>query len=191
MLAAPRRDLRQNLTQVPDPLGRKGSRHVFTAVMTAVVGAMLQGCRGYEAIAQWLAERPLDFTFFGHWGSCAGRQRRTACESCCRGFDMAAFEATLTHWITDLLGDQPSSGNLVATAIDSKSLRGTWNRFKHAVHLLTVVDVRPKYVLHQRRVPPETNEYQLSLTVLENLVVRFCLKIPISVRGFPGVCSVG
>ena len=61
MFAAPRRDLRQYLAQVPDPRGRKGKRHVFTATLTAVICAMLQNCRGYEAIAQWLKEQPLDF----------------------------------------------------------------------------------------------------------------------------------
>ena len=61
MFAAPRRDLREYLAQVPDPRGRQGKRHDFTATLTAVICAILQNCRGYEAIAQWLAEQPLDF----------------------------------------------------------------------------------------------------------------------------------
>jgi len=80
VFTAPRRDLREYLAQVPDPRGLQGRRHVWTATLTAVVCAILQGCRGFDAIGQWLQEVPLDFTRDranaarllplnrGHWG---------------------------------------------------------------------------------------------------------------------------
>jgi hypothetical protein len=169
MFAAPRRDLRDYLAQVPDPRGRKGKRHVFTAILTAVVCAMLQNCRGYEAIAQWLAEQPLDFL----WS--LGFTRRPPTETGVRRLlsriDVAAFEAALTRWISDLSGEDQPSEELVPTAIDGKALRGTWNRFDRAVLLLAVVDARTKCVIHQRRVPAETNEHQTALEVLKDLVL--------------------
>ena len=61
MLTAPLGDLREYLAQVPDPRGRKGRRHVFAATLTAVVCEILQNCRDYDAIGQWLSKQPIDF----------------------------------------------------------------------------------------------------------------------------------
>ena len=169
MSTVPRRDLRAYLAQVPDPRGRKGTRHVFTATLTAVVCAVLQGCRGYEAIAQWLAEQPLEFL----WS--LGFTRRPPTETGVRRLlsriDTVAFEAALTSWMTDVLGEDLSSSDWRPTAIDGKALRGTWNRFDRAVQLLAVVDTKTNCVLHQRRVPADTNEHQVALQVLQDLVL--------------------
>lgn len=169
MFAAPRRDLRDYLAQVPDPRGRKGKRHVFSAMLTAVVCAILQNCRGYTAIAQWLAEQPLDFLWT------LGFTRRPPTETGVRRLlsriDAAAFEAALTHWITDVLEEPAAPAELTPTAIDGKTLRGTWHRFDGAVHLLAVIDAQTKCVLHQREVPTDTNEHQTALEVLKELVL--------------------
>lgn len=169
MFAAPRRDLRAYLAQVPDPRGRQGKRHVFTATLTAVICAILQNCRGYEAIAQWLAEQPLDFLWT------LGFTRRPPTETGVRRLlsriDVTALEAALTRWISDVLEEPAAAAELAPTAIDGKALRGTWNRFDRAVLLLAVVDARTKCVLHQRPVPPHTNEHQISLEVLKDLVL--------------------
>lgn len=169
MFAAPRRDLREYLAQVPDPRGRKGKRHVFTAMLTAVICAILQNCRGYEAIAQWLAEQPLDFL----WS--LGFTRRPPTETGVRRLlsriDVTAFEAALTCWITDVLEEPALTKELVPTSLDGKTLRGTWHRLDGAVHLLAVVDAQTKCVLHQRRVPTDTNEHQTALDVLKDLVL--------------------
>ena len=102
MFAAPRRDLREYLARVPDPRGRQGKRHVFSATLTAVVCAMLQGCRGYEAIAQWLAEQPLDFLWT------LGFTRRPPTETGVRRLlsrlDVTAFEAALNLYLAEHLG---------------------------------------------------------------------------------------
>jgi hypothetical protein len=170
VFTAPRRELRAYFAQVPDPRGRKGRRHVFTAILTAVVCAVLQNCRGYEAIAQWLHEQPVDFLH------ALGFLRRPPKESGLRKLlsriDVAAFEQALTRWIEDVLADEASSDELRHTPLDGKSLRGTWDRFDRAVHLLTVLDARTQCVLHQREVPPETNEYKVALDVLRELVLR-------------------
>jgi len=169
MFAAPRRDLREYLAQVPDPRGRKGKRHVFTATLTAVICAMLQNCRGYEAIAQWLQEQPLDFL----WS--LGFTRRPPTETGVRRLlsriDVTAFEAALTRSITDVWGDPALTKQLAPTSLDGKTLRGTWHRLDGAVHLLAVVDSHTKCVLHQRHVPTDTNEHQIALNVLKDLVL--------------------
>jgi hypothetical protein len=130
---------------------------------------MLQNCRGYEAIAQWLAEQPLDFL----WS--LGFTRRPPTETGIRRLlsriDVAAFEAALTRWITDVLGTEPSATELKPTAMDGKALRGTWQRLEGALKLLAVIDTETKCVLHQRQVPIDTNEHQAALEVLKDLVL--------------------
>jgi hypothetical protein len=169
MFAAPRRDLREYLAQVPDPRGRKGKRHVFSALLTAVVCAILQNCRGYEAIAQWLAEQPLDFL----WS--LGFTRRPPTETGVRRLlsriDVTAFEAALSRWTSDVLGSPMATEELRPTSMDGKTLRGTWHRFDGAVHLLAVIDAQTKCVLHQCQVPMDTNEHQTALEVLKELVL--------------------
>lgn len=41
------------LGQIPDPRGRQGLRHPMTAMMAAIMRAVLLRARGYAAIAQW------------------------------------------------------------------------------------------------------------------------------------------
>lgn len=169
MFAAPRRDLREYLSQVPDPRGRKGKRHVFTATLTAVVCAMLQNCRGYSAIAQWLAEQPLDFLW--SLGFTRRPPKETGVRRLLSRLDVTAFEAALSRWIGDVLGSPAASEEFQPTSLDGKTLRGTWHRFEGAVHLLAVVDAQTKCVLHQRQVPTDTNEHQVALDVLKDLVL--------------------
>ena len=169
MLTVPRRDLREYLAQVPDPRGRKGRRHVFAATLTAVVCAILQNCRGYAAIGQWLAEQPLDFLpALGFWRT---PPTASGVRKLLSRIDATALEAALTRWIHDLLPDSVSTADLVPIALDGKSLRGTWNRLDRAVPLLNVVDQRTRTVLHQRLVPGDTNEHQVALEVLKELVL--------------------
>ena len=169
VLTVPRRDLREYLAQVPDPRGRKGRRPVFVATRTATVCAILQNCRGYAAIGQWLSEQPLDFLHaLGFWRT---PPTASGVRKLLSGIDVAALEAALTRWINDLLPDSGSTTDLVPIALDGKSLRGTWNRLDRAVHLLNVIDQRTKTVLHQRVVPGDTNEHKVALEVLKELVL--------------------
>ena len=63
-MSFPARDLRQYLAQVPDPRGRKGTRHPLSAILTAVICAVLSGANGYKPIAQWLHIQTVDFWHF-------------------------------------------------------------------------------------------------------------------------------
>jgi hypothetical protein len=169
VLTVPRRDLREYLAQVPDPRGRKGRRHVFTATLTAVVCAILQNCRGYEAIGQWLSEQPLDFLHaLGFWRT---PPTASGVRKLLSRIDVSALEDALTRWIDALLPEMAPSAEFTPIALDGKSLRGTWTRLDRAVHLLNVVDQRTKAVLHQRLVPGDTNEHQIALEVLKDLVL--------------------
>ncbi|MDZ4684114.1 MAG: transposase family protein [Planctomycetaceae bacterium] len=118
-----------DLAQVPDPRGRQGRCHVFkatltfTATLTAVVCAILQNCRGFEAIGQWLHELPVDFCqtleFHRRPPTASGVRKLLA------RIDVVAFEQALTDWTTDLLGEPAAPDGLSETALDGQVLRGT------------------------------------------------------------------
>lgn len=187
MFTAPRWDLRQYLAQVPDPRGCKGRRHVFTATLTAVVCAILQGCRGYDAIGQWLREQPLDFChrlgFLRRPPTASGLRKRLA------RLDVAAFEQALTRWIEDVLGEAADGEALRPTPLDGKALRGTWDRLGRAVQLLALIDQRTGCVLHQRQVPPQTNEHKAALAMLEDLVLTGRVLTADAAFCHPDVCQ--
>ena len=130
---------------------------------------MLQGCRGYRAVGQWLAEQPLDFCHR------LGFLRRPPTGSGLRKLlmrvDKAAFEQALTRWIEDVLGEPASADALRLTPLDGKALWGTWDRFGRAVQLLALLDAPTGCVLHQRQVPSETNEHTTALALLGDLVL--------------------
>jgi hypothetical protein len=52
-MISPAGDLRQFMAQVPDRRGRKGTRHPLSAILTAVIRAVLSGANGDTPIAQW------------------------------------------------------------------------------------------------------------------------------------------
>jgi hypothetical protein len=137
--------------------------------LTAVVCALLQNCRGFDAIGQWLREVPLDFCWT------LGFTRRPPTASGLRKLlgriDVVAFEQALTRWITDVLDNAVLPDDLRETPLDGKTLRGTWDRLGRAVHLLTVLDGRTKCVLHQRSIG-DSNEHKTALLVLNELVLK-------------------
>ena len=141
---------------------------MFAATLTAVVCAILQICRDYDGIGQWLSEQRLDFRHaLGFWRT---PPTTSGVRKLLLRIDAAALEAALTCRINNLLTDGVSATGLVPIALDGKSLRGTWHRLDHAVHLLNVIDQRTKTVLHQRLVPGDTNEHKVALEVLKDLV---------------------
>jgi len=121
------RDLREVLTQVPDPRGRKGRRHSLSAQLTAVVCGGVCGARGDLALVEWLHELPVDVW---HW---MGNTRRPPKQDCFRDLlvklDPAALEAALRSWITDDLQLARDEETLSAFSLDGKTLCATLRAF--------------------------------------------------------------
>lgn len=156
------------LAEVPDPRGRMGRRHPLVAMLAHACCAMLCGCRGYAAIAQWGRDQPIEFMHrLGYrrtppsYGSFQGLLSR---------LDADALEAALGRWVAHLLGT-PAVDELRALALDGKTSRGSLTPYAPAVHLLAAMDQRTGGVLGQMRVDTKTNEHKAALDLLRGLTL--------------------
>ena len=157
------------LADVPDPRGRPGRRFPLVAMLAQACCAILCGCRGYAAIAQWGRDQPIELMHH------LGYRRRPPAYGTFQGLfarlDAAAFEAAVSLWVAHLM-PAAGPGELHAVAIDGKSSRGSGTADSPAVHLLSALDQRTGCVLSQARVPAETNEHKVALALLKSMVLR-------------------
>jgi len=167
-MSAPARDLRRYLAQVPDPRGRKGTRHPLSAILTAVICAVLSGANGYRPITQWLHEQSVDFWHF------LGFTRRPLKYGALRNVLMAlspeAFEAAFAAWLREIHGDPPVDA-LEGVSIDGKALCGTRSLDQRAMMLISAFDHKTACVLQQAAVPTETNEQKAALGLLKQFIL--------------------
>ena len=156
------------LAEVPDPRDRAGRRHPLVAVLAHACCAMLCGCRGYAAIAQWGRDQPI-----GRMHR-LGYTRRPPSYGAVREvflrLDADAFEAAVARWVEYVLPDADGDG-LRAVALDGKTSRGSRRGGVPAVHLLAALDQATGCVLSQARVPATTNEHKAALRLLEGLAL--------------------
>lgn len=169
MQTNPTRDLLAALAQVPDPRGRKGRRHCLSAMLTAVVCAVLSGARGYRAIVQWLHFQDVATW---HW---MGFTQRPPTRNCFRDLLIAInpneFQAVVNAWVESL--ELPHSGDsLQAVSIDGKVLCGTLRPHQKAIHLLAALDQETGCVLSQSVKDSGTNEHKGAFDLLKTLVLE-------------------
>lgn len=138
-------------------------------MLASVVCAMLQGARGYSAIAQWLHLQEVE------WWHAMGFTRRPPKEGAFRKLLMALspthFEQAIQDWITHCLGIPDAQAALEAVALDGKTLCGTLQPHERAVHLVALLDQKTGCILSQTRVDAKTNEHKAALELLRSLVL--------------------
>lgn len=170
MEPAPAGSLLEHLQQIPDPRGRQGLRHVFSAMLATIVCASLQGARGYSAFAQWIHAQDAAL-----WHE-LGYQRKPPKLGAFRKLLMAIppeqFEAAVRNWVRHCLGNPDSNGPLQPASLDGKSLRGTLKGLERIVHLLSILDQATGCTLSQTRVDDRTNEAKAALGLLRTLVLK-------------------
>ncbi len=139
-------------------------------MLASVVCAMLQGARGYAAIAQWLHAQDVEL-----WHA-LGFTRRPPKEGAFRKLLMVLspthFERALCDWATHCLGTPDVQGPLEAVAMDGKTLCGTLQPHEQAVHLLALLDQKTGCALSQTRVDSKTNEHKAAGELLRSLVLE-------------------
>src|SRR5205085_3054047 len=117
------------LAEVPDPRSRHGLIHPLPAILALAVLAMLRGCKGPVAIAQFGRDYG---TPLAH--ALGFRRGKTPAPSCLSEtfsrLDPVAFEAALSRWIQSRSQAAQSKADQdrqekEPLAIDGKTLRGS------------------------------------------------------------------
>jgi predicted transposase YbfD/YdcC len=168
-MAAP--SLIEVLADVPDPRSRHGKFHPLPAVLSLVVLAMLRGCKGPVAIAQFGRDHgaPLAFALGFRRGKTA------AASSLCRllaRLDAVAFEAALARWMRGRHPAPAEGGQKEPVSLDGKTLRGSRDGEVPGQHLVAAYAPLIEAVLLQLRVDAKTNEHKAALELLGILPVQ-------------------
>jgi hypothetical protein len=158
------------LADLPDPRRPHGLRHPLTAVLSLAVLAMLTGCRGYAAIAQFGRDKGTALA----WALGFRRGKTPAPSTFCeifRALDVAALEEALARWIRSRLPD----GEELVLCLDGKTARGSKDGELPGQHLVAAYAPRYQAVLAQIRVDAKTNEHKAALQLLGILPLKGCL----------------
>lgn len=159
------------LADVPDPRSRHGCVHPLAAILALTVLAMLRGCRGPVAIAQFGRDYG---TPLAH--ALGFRRGKTPAASClCELYsrlDAVAFEAALARWIRSRLPPADAQGGPEPLSIDGKTLRGSRDGVVPGQHLVAAYAPVVEAVLAQVRVDAKTNEHKAALELLGILPVK-------------------
>jgi hypothetical protein len=151
MTYAPPGSLLAFLAEIPDPRSRHGRRHALVAMLAHACCAILCGCRGYAAIAQWGRDQPIELMHR------LGYRRRPASfgafQALFARLPADALEAALARWADHLLGPRAGPGPR-AVALDGKVSRGSSTSDGPAVHLLAALDQETGCALAQARSRP-------------------------------------
>jgi predicted transposase YbfD/YdcC len=165
------------LAEVPDPRSRHGRVHPLPAILALTVLAMLRGCKGPTAIAQFGRDHgtPLAHAL----GFTRGKTPTASC--LCELYsrlDAVAFEAALSRWVQARTpppaapadGEQGQGPEPVS--IDGKTLRGSRDGEVPGQHLVAAYAPLVEAVLAQVRVAAKTNEHKAALELLGILPVK-------------------
>lgn len=171
MPSAPAGSLLLALQQIPDPRGRQGRRHSLSAMLAAIVCALLCGSRSYSAIVEWIhLQEPEIWHLLGFLRK---PPKLNAFRKLLMRLSPPVLEAAVRPWVDRLLADSgPAETDLQPVAMDGKSLRGALGEHGQLVHLLSLLDQRTGFVLRQAEVPGKTNEHKTALELLKTLVLK-------------------
>jgi hypothetical protein len=136
-------------------------------MLSLLVLAMLRGCKGPVAIAQFGRDHGQRLA----WALGFTRGKSPCAANFCkllRRLDPIAFEAALSRWICSQL----ATDQCPVIALDGKTLRGSKDGQIPGQHLVAAYAVHCRAVLAQIRVDAKTNEHKAALALLGILPVK-------------------
>jgi hypothetical protein len=156
------------LAHLPDPRSPHGRRFTLSALLASACAAVLCGQISYAAIAQWTRNQPAPLLH------ALGFFRKPPTDGAFRYLfsllDLSAFEAALSAWIAHLV--PVPSGDLRPTPLDGKTLCGSDDKLRGAVHLLSLLDGPTGGVLKQCAVDAKTNEHKAAFDLLRGMILQ-------------------
>jgi DDE_Tnp_1-associated/Transposase DDE domain len=160
------------LAEVPDPRSRHGRIHPLPAILALTALAMLRGCKGPVAIAQF--GRDYGAALAHALGFRRGKTPGASCLSeLFSRLDAVAFEAALSRWIKSRSPAQTAGGpDKEPVSFDGKTLRGSRDGDVPGQHLVAAYAPLIEAVLAQVKVDAKTNEHKAALELLGILPVK-------------------
>ena len=179
------------LAQVPDPRGRQGQRFSVSAMLAAVLCGLLSGMTAVSHLVQWLHAQPPEFWHL------LGFKRRPPQETCFRDLlaelDPYVFERIVVDWLRNQQGgadavqrmaesttrtsnsdnqdELQTRTELEVQSIDGKTMRGSLQRHRRALHLLNLWSHASQIVQRQRDVG-DTNEPKAAVEMFRDLLLK-------------------
>jgi predicted transposase YbfD/YdcC len=155
------------LADLPDPRARRGVRHGLTTVVAAAVCAVIAGHRSYAAIAEWVADLPVDTA--GRLGIDPSRRPSEAMiRRLLQALDADRLTAVVAAWLATRIPAQ-TTGQRRAIAVDGKSIRGSRTGDSAARHVLAACDQATGIVLANTDVDGKTNEITCFKPLLDQI----------------------
>jgi predicted transposase YbfD/YdcC len=164
--------LRDVLAGVVDPRKRRGVRHGLAVVLTAAVCAVVAGARSFVAVAEWVADLPVEVA------TALGTERRCPSESTIRRLlgrvDPDRFDTAIGGFVQRLCTGVVPAGRRRVLAVDGKTVRGSRHTDRDGTevagrHLLAVIDQHTRVVLGQISVDIKSSEIRRLAPLLDTL----------------------
>jgi predicted transposase YbfD/YdcC len=141
------------LREVPDPRKRRGVRHKIQSLLAMTICAVLAGARSFIAMEEWAAEQSRET--LQRLGSKRGKapSERTY-RRLFGSIDVEDLDRRTGSWIAEQQRLEAGSG----LAMDGKTVRGSGDGEKPALHLLSAIMHGSSAVVAQVAVESKTNE---------------------------------
>lgn len=151
-------DLLLRFAEVSDGRGDQGRIHPVAVVLALCAAAVVAGMGSFTAIAGWVTDVPGEL-LAQLYGRRAGAPSKATIWRVVTGADAAAVDAVIGAWPagqaaareTAAQGPDGDAPELIAIAVDGKTVRGATDTEGNQVHLLAAATHRDALVLGQSR----------------------------------------
>lgn len=155
------------LCAIPDPRKPRGVRHTVQSILATAICAVLAGARSFTAMGEWAAEQSKET--LQRLGSKRGkspseRTYRRIFDS----LDVEELDRRTGSWVAEQQRLQAGAG----LALDGKTLRGSGEGDKRALHLLSAIVHGSGVVVAQVAVESKTNEITKVEPLLDGLDIK-------------------
>jgi DDE family transposase len=174
-------ELLVRFAEVSDGRRDQGRVHPVAVVLALCAAAVVAGMGSFTAIAGWAADVPAEL-LAQLYGRVAQAPSKATIWRVITGADATAVDAVIGAWLARQAatrdatahgceGDssEGDSPELVAIAVDGKTVRGATDTEGNQVHLLAAATHRDALVLGQVEVGAKTNEIPMFAPLLEGL----------------------
>jgi predicted transposase YbfD/YdcC len=158
------------LVRFPDSRKRRGVRHKIQSVLATAICAVLAGARNFASMAEWAAEQPRQTLI--RLGSKRGKppSERTY-RRVLGSIDVGELDRRTGAWVVEQRRLLPGSG----LAMDGKTVRGSGDGDRGAIHLLSAIVHGSGAVVAQVAVESKTNEITQVGPLLDGLDIKGCV----------------